>query len=70
MFDDSYIGMIYRFAPPSSLDTAKYLTLCKTEDKFYIQMSSDEEIPQWHLFDGDERQALELIHSIKIQKYP
>jgi hypothetical protein len=70
MFDDSYIGKIYRFAPPSSLDTARYLTICVADDKLYIQMSSDEEIPHWHLFDGDERQALELIHSIVMQKNP
>lgn len=70
MFDDSYLDKIYRYAAPSILDTAPYLTICVSDDnhQLFIQMSPDEEKPQWHLFDGTEKQAIELRNSIMNQK--
>jgi|GEM_PF-6647590 len=69
MFDDSYIDTIYRVSKPSALDTKAYLTICVTEDhQIFIQMGQDEEKPEWHLFDGTVKQALDLVNSILEQR--
>lgn len=44
--------MIERYGPPSKMDTAPYKTLCKvpkSQDivEIYIQISHDEEKPNW-----------------------
>ena len=73
MFNDSYVDIIYRVSIPSILDTKPYLTICITEDhQIFIQMGPHEEKPEWHLFEGTEKQARDLINSIldqKIQKF-
>ena len=69
MFDDSCIDTIYRVSKPSIFDTSEYLTICVTEDdQIFIQMSQNEEKPEWHLFDGTQQQALDLVNSILEQR--
>lgn len=61
-----YPTKIYRCAPPSPLDTADYLTLCHVENgQYYIQLSHDENQPNWQLFEGSEDEAESFRETIK-----
>lgn len=59
------IVIITRYAEPTLQDMASYLTVCKVDDRYYLQLSKDEENPNWHLHVGTEEQLLKLIEDIR-----
>lgn len=49
------ISKIVRFSHPSELDTAPQFTVCECADySFWIQISKEEETPNWLRFESEE----------------
>jgi hypothetical protein len=55
---------IYRNAQPTILDQAPYTTVCIVNDDIYIQISKDEEEPNWYQHIGTKDQAKLLIDTL------
>jgi hypothetical protein len=59
------IIVIKRFAEPTYQDMAPYLTVCQVGDDYYLQLSKNEDDPNWHHHVGNEEQLLKLIEDIR-----
>lgn len=62
---DQTIIIIRRFAQPTQQDMASYLTICQVGNDYYLQLSKNEDEPNWHHHVGSEDQLLQLIEDIK-----
>ena len=71
MAHDPNVRIIKRFNPPTKMDTANHLTLCRVGDnnkyEWYIQLCVNAEIPRWEPIGNlnDEQILLNLINLLQ-----
>lgn len=58
-------NQIHRSSKPSMLDVAPYLQVCLVGSEIYIQISKDEDVPNWYHHNGTKEEAALLIENLK-----